>query len=226
MTTTYTPEPLQIGWTLAACTDVFEWSSPVTVGQPPNFTVPVDLPVHFAAGVIGVNTLGAFTATLTSGSTSLTSIANAGNVAVGQLLFGDGIPPGSRIATWSPPSGSFGNGEFDEDTNAYLDPVGALASGTGVACTTVEDAPFGSLAAVVSPSAGVSLSDQNSDHTGNVSHFGNGATICNLVGTGYGVFEVTFSTAGTYSVTVDFTPPAGDANFAAASAPPITVTVT
>ncbi|MHB1599305.1 MAG: Ig-like domain-containing protein, partial [Acidimicrobiales bacterium] len=210
----------------AACIDVFEWSS-LTPSQPPNFSVPTGAPVHLVVSTLGVGIAGSFAAVTTAGSTDLTSVSGT-DCAVGQLIIGgeEFIPAGSRLAAWSPPTASFGNGEWDEDANRYLDPVGALGSVGGFAFQTVEDAPIGTLAAVVSPGTGVTIFDQNSDGTGNVSHLGDGSVMANLTGQGWAVFQVTFSDTGTFRVSANFAPPAGDANFAAASASPITITVT
>jgi hypothetical protein len=234
--------PFAIGWTLvvAATPPNFdEWHTPNwwpadgpwSPTQPPNLTVQAGTLVEFVVEAAGVGLQGTFFGTTTEGSTEITDVTRASSLAVGQLLPSTYLPDGSRIVNIDLDAGTltFGNGEFDEFTNSYIDPLGALVSiawDEGGVFDAVEDRPIGTVAAVVSPGTGVTIIDVNADDGGNTSHQGDGSAICNLVGQGGGDFTVTFADAGTFTVGATFTPPSDDDNFTTTSAQPITVVVT
>jgi hypothetical protein len=159
-------------------------------------------------------------------------LSSVADLAAGQAITALGYLPrntaggnASVIATVGASSCTFANGVFNEDTDSYPNTIPAPASASGVTFTIGDPTPIGSLAAVVTPSTGVTITDQNSDGSGNVSHFGNGSVIANLIGAAEGSFDVSFGSAGTFSVSCIFT--TGDPNYSSVSvSPPIVCVVT
>ena len=225
----YYETPFAIGWGSVFAPGSFEWNSPTpgVPGTPPNFTAPHGVSVRFDAITTGVGVLGEFYGITTKGSTSITGVTGASDIAVGQLIDGGlGVPVGSRIVSISGSTIVFGNGEWSEDLDSYLNTQPATSSIGGVWFGTVEDYPLGTLQVVVTPDTGVTITDWNADGTGQViSEVSNGSAMANLSRQAEGYFGVVFASAGIFTVTVEYT--AADGNFPSNQfAPTITVTVT
>jgi hypothetical protein len=87
-----------------------------------------------------------------------------------------------------------------------------------------DGAPDGTLDVTVTPTTGVTLTDQNADGTGNVSNIGTGTAAVNLSSQAEAGFRINFATAGTFTVSVAFNE--ADANYTNGSVPdPLTVIV-
>jgi hypothetical protein len=140
---------------------------------------------------------------------------------VGQAILNNALPSGSWISAITGASVTFRNGYEDSTVNDQP----ALFSGVGMVLIVNDFYPIGSLLASVSPSTGVTIVDCNADGQGYVSYLGNGSAICNLAGQAEGNFEMTFASAGTFTVECMFV--TTDSNYADVTvSPPITITAT
>jgi hypothetical protein len=145
---------------------------------------------------------------------TLSGFGAVADLSVGQLVSGiwlPGYPDGTTYQNYIssitltggvPSSFTFFNAE-----GATGDDLGALS--TNPMFVFVSDpAPSGTLDFSVSPSTGVTITDQNADAsfgTGNVNHIGDGTAVCNLLGQGEGGCWISFASAGTFVISASYT---------------------
>jgi hypothetical protein len=228
-----------MGHTASNSSTAFVWTNPqLQPGNPPAVTMP-------AGYVLRANVL-----TMGSASTvyPITTLVNAGSDAF-QLVSGtmsdlrvgmpvipavqavppNGLPNGLAIVGVNEPtSGSIqlgggaspwlsGSGEapwiYEQPTSQTLE----------AALSAVDEYPYGSLAATVTPNTGVTLVDYGFDGTGNDNNVGDGSSMCNSCGQAMGDLAVTFADAGAYTLAIVYT--STDADYANCSGS-VSVTVT
>lgn len=85
--------------------------------------------------------------------------------------------------------------------------------------------PSGTLALVVTPSTGVTITDNNFDGTGHANNIGNGTAAENASSQAEAGFQVSFASTGTFTVSATYT--STDGNYASAAITnPLTIVVT
>jgi hypothetical protein len=186
--------------------------------------------VELGVALTGNYNNSGYTGTFTEGSFTITAVPPVPGILVGDQLtnlFGSAgpqpLPSGTNtVVSVTSTTVTFTNTPGGPDQGV---PVPALASGTTIPFTVLDQWPLGSCQVTVTPSTGVTVTDTNADGTGNVGHTGSGTFIVNLSNQAEGNFAVMFATAGTFSISAAYVP--ADANYLTATvAVPFTVVVT
>lgn len=209
----------------------FMWENPtLQAGMAPAVTMPHTDILQCAIVVVGSSSVVVpFTADLTAGSYNVAVQSGFNNLLVGMNVAplagptSDGkpaIPNGAQITALNQPiSGSIeiGDGWSFATTPAARLAVGAWTGSNPASLTAVDEWPSGTMAATVSPSSGITISDWSDP----ASEPGNGSAMTNNGGQATGVLYVSGFSAGTYTVNVAYT--STDPSYANASAPALTV---
>jgi hypothetical protein len=213
-----TCEHVPFGWHASGGS---QWSGlPVALGSHSN--APLAVFNVATAGSAGFTTTGV----TTLGSNTITGLnINTGLLAVGQAIGASGIPAYSWISSLNIGALTlvFRNGFLDTTSNDM--PATFGSSGVGIFLHIADPCPIGTLLTSVSPSTGVTITDDNFDGPTDIDYRGDGSAICNLSGFADGNFSMAFASAGTFVVECMFV--TADPNYSNVTlSPPITIVVT
>lgn len=205
------------------------WEGAIGSGVPNPIDLPIGVPLEVVVSVLGGYIYGGETGDFVAGSTTITSIPSTAPFTVDQMV--QDLAPGEEAFSFLPTGPNF----IASLTSTslvfvnYPEPpgtpaLGALQSGTAVAFMVTDPFPLGHLVFTISPSSGWTMVDVNADGSGNTSNVGNGSFVANLTTEAEGSVGITFSVAGTYTVSAAYSP--ADANYLAATVPaPLTIVV-
>ncbi len=187
-------------------------------GDPPAVTMPAGYVLHTSALAIGsASNVIDFTASCPAGSSVFTVASNFAELENGMPVICSTpglIQGGVQILGLAEPGGSDivlggGYGPWGYNVNPWIYKMPAdQALTTATTLQAIDEYPYGTLGVTVSPSTGVTVADQNMDG-GDVAPDptpGNGTAMSNSGGQAMGWFTVTFASAGSYTVTVAYTP--------------------
>ena len=198
----------------------FQWSNPgLMPGNPPAVAMAVGDQLKAGLLTIGsTSTVYPFTASCAAGSSEFSVASNLGDLKVGMpvVCATPGVlQAGVVILNVDEPSspyivlgGGYGPWAYNVINNPwiYSMPAGQALT-TGETLYAIDQFPYGTLAATVTPSTGVTIEDWNMDgsSTNPGPTTGNGSSMSNSGGQAMADFGVTFAAAGVFTLEVAYT---------------------